>query len=82
MAEDPEYDLRSVTEWGERWLVSFNASKTKLLSINKYKNPNLPPISMLNESFPESYLFTFWIFFFLIPFLGMNTLNLLLSLLP
>ena len=54
LAADLEYDLRSVTEWGERWLVSFNASKTKLLSINKYKNPNLPPISMLNESLPES----------------------------
>ena len=39
MAADFEYDLRSVTEWGDAWLVSFNATKTKLLSINKFRQP-------------------------------------------
>ena len=29
-----EDDLRTVVEWGNDWLVTFNADKTKLLSIN------------------------------------------------
>ena len=32
LVADLEVDLRTVAEWGEKWLVSFNASKTKLLS--------------------------------------------------
>ena len=35
LAADLESDLRTVTEWGDKWLVSFNSSKTKLLSINR-----------------------------------------------
>ena len=54
MAADLECDLRTVTEWGDRWLVSFNASKTKLLSINKFRDPILPPIAMNGHEVPES----------------------------
>ena len=30
LAADLEVDLRTFTEWVEKWLVSFNASKTKV----------------------------------------------------
>ncbi len=29
-AGELELDLRSIVEWGDRWLVIFNATKTKL----------------------------------------------------
>ena len=37
MAAELEVDLRTVVEWGDKWLVTFNSSKTKLLSINRFK---------------------------------------------
>ena len=39
MAADLEDDLRTVFEWREKWSMSFNASKTKLLSINRFRKP-------------------------------------------
>lgn len=54
MAGELEYDLRTVKEWGDEWLVSFNASKTKLLSINKFRDPFLPTISMNGVEISES----------------------------
>ena len=30
LAANLEFDLRSTVEWGKKWLVTFNASKTKL----------------------------------------------------
>ena len=41
LAANLEYDLRSTVEWGKKWLVSFNTSKTKLLSINRFKFSHL-----------------------------------------
>jgi len=38
MAGELECDLRRVAEWSELCLVSFNSSKTKLLSINKFRD--------------------------------------------
>ena len=57
MAADLEYDLRTITEWGDSWLVSFNATKTKLLSINKFRQPYLPSIAMNRLDIPESPMF-------------------------
>ena len=54
MATDLEADLRSDTEWGDLWLATFNASKTKLLSINRQKCPFLPDIVMNHKALPES----------------------------
>ena len=34
-AGELELDLRSIVEWGDRWLVTFNATKTKLLAFKK-----------------------------------------------
>ncbi|KAI8512007.1 hypothetical protein Bbelb_111070 [Branchiostoma belcheri] len=54
MAAGLENDLRSVVEWGDNWLVTFNAQKTKLLSINRYREPFLPPISMNGNELREN----------------------------
>ena len=49
-----EDDLRTVVEWGNDWLMTFNADKTKLLSINRYRQPFLPSIAMGGVDLPES----------------------------
>ncbi|CAE1315900.1 unnamed protein product [Acanthosepion pharaonis] len=41
-----EKDLQSIVNWGMNWLVNFNFSKTKLLSINHHREPSLPSIRM------------------------------------
>ena len=38
-AGELELDLHSIVKWGERWLVTFNATKTKLLSFNCHRDP-------------------------------------------
>ena len=37
LAVELEDDFRTVVEWGQKWLVTFNASKTKLYSINRFR---------------------------------------------
>ena len=49
LAADLEDNLRIAVEWRQKWLVTFNASKTKLLSINLFREPILPSVFM-NES--------------------------------
>ena len=48
-----EDDLRTIVEWGNDWLVTFNADKTKLLSINHYRRPFLPSIATGGVDLPE-----------------------------
>ena len=59
MAADLEYDLRSVVEWGKKWQVTFNSTKTKLLSINHFRELFLSPVSMDRSNLPESNSFRF-----------------------
>ena len=54
-----ELDLSSVTEWGSQWLVTFNSVKTKLLSVNRYRNSDDIPISMADSVLTESSSFCF-----------------------
>lgn len=54
MAGEIELDLMSIVEWGEKWMVTFNSTKTKLLSVNHAKNPFLPSISMNGTDLEES----------------------------
>ena len=56
LAADLESDLRAVVEWGDKWLVTFNCTKTKLLSINRYHDPFLPSVNMSGEELPENEL--------------------------
>ena len=45
MSADVEYDLRDVVDWGKRWLVTFNAAKTQLVSFD-YSNSTPIDINM------------------------------------
>ena len=64
MAAELEYDLRGIVEWGNRWLVTFNATKTKLLSFNHHRDPSLVPVKMNDIELPKSTSFRLlgWIF--------------------
>ena len=48
-----EDDLKVVSQWGRDWLVTFNASKTKLLSVNRHREPTLPSILMDKKELSE-----------------------------
>ena len=52
-AGELELDLRSIVECGDRWLVTFNATKTKLLSFNRHRDPFLVPVYMNGIELPE-----------------------------
>ena len=52
-AAELEVDLHSIVEWGNKWLVSFNATKTKLLSFNRHRDPLLLPVKMSGTELPE-----------------------------
>ena len=52
-AGELELDLHSIVEWGDRWLVTFNATKTKLLSFNRHRDPLLAPAEMNGIELPE-----------------------------
>ena len=54
MTAELEEDLRCIVEWGEKWLVSFNATKTKLLSFNRHRESGLIPLKMNDIELPES----------------------------
>ena len=41
-----ESDLRDTVEWGNRWLVSFNAGKTQLVSFDRSSNSGVIDIKM------------------------------------
>ena len=47
MASNLSSDLSNIVDWGKKWLVSFNTSKTKLLSVHHHRQtPNIPPVVM------------------------------------
>ena len=48
-----ELDLHSIVKWGDRWPVTFNVTKTKLLSFNHHRNPFLVPVEMNGIELPE-----------------------------
>ena len=45
-AGELELDLRSIVEWGDKFHVTFNATKTKLLSSNLHRDPILVHVEM------------------------------------
>ena len=49
-----ELDLGDIVEWGEKWLVTFNAGKTKLLSVYRCRSAPQFPISMNEQDLPEN----------------------------
>ena len=54
LAADLEHDLSTLSDWGSNWLLTFNQKKTKLLSINHYRNADHIPILMSGHPIPES----------------------------
>jgi len=54
LAGSLELDLARFLEWGSDWRVSFNASKTKLLSIHRSRNVDFPQILMGRGNLPEA----------------------------
>ena len=46
MTAELEEDLRCIVEWDEKWLVSFNATKTNFLSFNRNRESSLIPLKM------------------------------------
>ena len=46
-------DLESVLKWGNDWLVTFNAKKTKLLSLSRSTDGTFPSIHMGPLTLPE-----------------------------
>ena len=45
-AGELELNLRSIEEWGNRWLVTFNATKMNLFSFNRHRDPVSVPMGM------------------------------------
>ena len=39
MAANLQYDLKTVVEWGEKWLVPFDSKKTHLVSFTQQRDP-------------------------------------------
>ena len=54
LAGSLELDLARFLEWGSDWRVSFNALKTKLLSIHRSRNVDFPQILMGRGNLPEA----------------------------
>ena len=52
LAAELENDLRTVVEWGHKWLVNINASK--LLSINRSRESVFPSVFMNGSALSES----------------------------
>ena len=50
-------DLRDTVEWGEKWLVDFNAGKTHMVSFDQSNNTGVIDVKM-DESVLEEKSFT------------------------
>ena len=47
-------DLEQVVQWGKAWQVTFNSSKTKLLSFHHHREPVFPPVQMEGSKLVEA----------------------------
>ena len=48
LASDLSHDLAKIVEWGDRWLITFNAAKTKLLSFHHHRTDHTFPSIQMN----------------------------------
>ena len=53
LAGELELDLHNIVEWGDRWLVTFNATKAKLLSFKRHRDLLLVPVEMNGIDLPD-----------------------------
>ena len=55
LAPNLSSDLSVTVQWGTKWLVKFNASKTKLISFHHHRDtPVFPPVTMGGMTLDES----------------------------
>ena len=54
LAKSLESDLTRISDWGKKWQVSLNSEKTKVLSANRYVDPEATPISLNGTTLEES----------------------------
>ena len=54
LSQSLESDLSRISDWGKKWQVTLNSEKTKVLSANRYVNPEATPISMSGTTLEES----------------------------
>ena len=55
LASDLSSDLKKVVKWGKTWLVTFNSSKTKLLSFHHHRGtPSFPSVIMDETTLQEA----------------------------
>ena len=46
LASELESDLQGTVDWGKKWLVDFNAGKTKLVSFHRSNNNGSVDVKM------------------------------------
>ena len=57
MASELEFDLQDTVDWGKKWLVDFNAGKTKLVSLDQFNNIGSIGVKMDGSVLEEKTLF-------------------------
>ena len=81
LASELESDLRDTVDWGKKWLVDFNAGKTKLVSFDRSNNNDSIDVKMDGSVLEEKSFFKMLgLTFFFLNWIGALTLSLLLKL--
>ena len=57
LASELESDLQDTVDWGKKWLVDFDAGKTKLVLFNRSNNNGFTDVKMDGSSLPEQKLY-------------------------
>ena len=55
-----EFDLQDTVEWGKKWLVDFNAGKTRLVSLDRSNNTGSIDVKMDGYVLEEKHLLRCW----------------------
>ena len=82
LASKLEPDLRDTVDWGKKWLINFNAGKTKLASFYWSKNSGAIDVKMDGSALEEKSSFKMLGFLSLLNWIWALTLSLLLKLSP
>ena len=53
VASELESDIKETVNWGQKWLVDFNAGKTQLVLFDRFKNTGAIDVKMNGSVFEE-----------------------------
>ena len=53
VASELESDIKETVDWGQKWLVDFNAGKTQLVLFDRFKNTGAIDVKMNGSVFEE-----------------------------